>query len=321
MALQPQATHAAQRRDEILKLAEGRMHRAANRALRRFLRRVLAAIHAAPGLTASAEPLPQDPFTAAQAQIWWSEALGAEVLPVLESVWRAGYSDTSTTASSLDAVTKFLATVQDRLSPTHGPALPQDAFAKARLILTQEAAAGSSTNQVAQRLAAEFSWDDSATYWRKRKVDTLAKIDAILDPIGPPGDPARELARRTDPRVDALQALNAEATKHIDAVESTWQSRAKTIARTESTAAFNFGSLHAYAVEGVSCIKWVATHDNRTRESHRHADGEIVQVGHNFTVSDLGHGKTTQLRMPGDPTGPAWAVINCRCTTVAADCP
>jgi hypothetical protein len=58
--------------------------------------------------------------------------------------------------------------------------------------------------------------------------------------------------------------------------------------------------------------EWMATIDDRTRDSHIVLDGERVQVGESF------HAEGGDLRFPGDPQGPPEEVYNCRCTLVAA---
>lgn len=52
---------------------------------------------------------------------------------------------------------------------------------------------------------------------------------------------------------------------------------------------------------------WLSTIDSRTRPAHAAADGQRVPLRQPFTVGGA------QLMFPGDPTGPAAQVINCRC--------
>lgn len=95
--------------------------------------------------------------------------------------------------------------------------------------------------------------------------------------------------------------------------ETSWAHRAQTIARTETIGAYNGGHQAVWEVieeeTGESVEKaWLATIDPRTRDSHFRADGQRVPLGEQFRVG--GH----SLAFPGDPTGPASEVINCRCT-------
>lgn len=86
--------------------------------------------------------------------------------------------------------------------------------------------------------------------------------------------------------------------------------RAATVARTEIISASNAGALAEVRTLNPDASKeWMATKDSRTREWHREADGETVLLSGTFTVGP------DELDYPGDPTGSAANVINCRCTT------
>lgn len=90
--------------------------------------------------------------------------------------------------------------------------------------------------------------------------------------------------------------------------------RSETIARTETANAVNTGK-HEAAVESARRLdlvlkkRWVATLDDRTRESHAAANGSTRPLSEPFEMSS---GAT--LKHPGDPNGPASEVIRCRCT-------
>ena len=95
--------------------------------------------------------------------------------------------------------------------------------------------------------------------------------------------------------------------------------RARTIARTESHGARNVAAMttlqqfeSGYGIEpGVMRKQWQATEDERTRHTHHEADGQTVGFTEPFTVGG------SSLAFPGDPTGAAGEVINCRCATIA----
>lgn len=83
------------------------------------------------------------------------------------------------------------------------------------------------------------------------------------------------------------------------------------IARTETTR--NMGEARQSVMEqakdkGIKIKKkWLASKDDRTRSSHKHLDGEI---------RDLDKPYSNGLMFPGDPSGPADEVINCRCKQI-----
>lgn len=80
-------------------------------------------------------------------------------------------------------------------------------------------------------------------------------------------------------------------------------------ARTMVTGAENAGRLDSYenlAEQGVIQRKvWLATHDERVRESHAEIDGEEAEIDKAFSNG---------LMYPGDPSGDPSEVWNCRCS-------
>jgi len=84
--------------------------------------------------------------------------------------------------------------------------------------------------------------------------------------------------------------------------------RAITIAKTEmhtaSVKAIN-DSVEATRIDFKR--EWIATADESTREDHSEADGQTVAMDDEFFVGGEG------LKFPGDPSGSAENIINCRC--------
>ena len=84
------------------------------------------------------------------------------------------------------------------------------------------------------------------------------------------------------------------------------------IARTQTTRIENLARTDAYKVaekQGYKVFKqWVAVSDNRTRDAHKHADGQMVEINDPFVVGG------EKLMFPGDPNGSPENIINCRCT-------
>lgn len=83
-------------------------------------------------------------------------------------------------------------------------------------------------------------------------------------------------------------------------------------ARTAMTGAQNAGrmeTMHRAQNMGIRCQKqWLATLDGRTRDSHRHLDGQIRDIDEPFD-SELG-----KIMFPGDPDAEPGDIWNCRCT-------
>lgn len=86
--------------------------------------------------------------------------------------------------------------------------------------------------------------------------------------------------------------------------------RAAVIARTETHGAAQAGAHEAAKATGLELRKeWVAAEDERTRESHRLADGQTVGMDETFDVGGAA------MAYPGDPDAPAAEVVNCRCVS------
>ena len=89
------------------------------------------------------------------------------------------------------------------------------------------------------------------------------------------------------------------------------RNRAQTIARTEVISASNGSASLAAAqlpADVAAAQEWIATRDDRTRDGHDAADGQVVAIGQPFEVDG------ESLLYPGDPAGDGANTINCRCT-------
>ena len=85
--------------------------------------------------------------------------------------------------------------------------------------------------------------------------------------------------------------------------------RAVVIARTETIRASNFGAMEAGRRSGLSLNKeWIATADDRVRETHDAAHSQVVRMNEKFVVGGY------PCRFPADAMLPAHESIQCRCT-------
>lgn len=87
--------------------------------------------------------------------------------------------------------------------------------------------------------------------------------------------------------------------------------RAVTIARTEVISAYNGAAVMGASqlpADVIAAQEWIATRDGRVRPEHAAADGQVAPIGSGFSVAGV------SLGYPGDPSGPADQVVNCRCT-------
>lgn len=95
-------------------------------------------------------------------------------------------------------------------------------------------------------------------------------------------------------------------------LKSTNMNKMRMFARTAMTGAQNAGRQKQMedAIErGIDVRKqWIATLDDRTRDTHQALDGQIVAVSEAFHVGGA------RIRYPGDPNAAPAMVYNCRCT-------
>lgn len=307
--------------EDLRDSVEDSLYEAASAAMRNFLtetrRATFQAINAPEiSLTAASEGLP----TLGELTASWAQQVDAILVAAIEAafgrVWRRWTDqDLELFDPSLSAQQTYLSTVRNRIveGTFFGVTAPAEALDRIRVAMSNSVAEGWSIQQLAERIAVELDWAPSQTYWTAVKANGAEHIDAILDPLGPPGTPARETARENDPQVQYWRDQMNLATERLDAEESQWRTRSNLIARTESTGVANYGALQAMAYEGVAEKMWLATNDTRTRASHREADGEVVKLDGMFSVGGV------NLMFPGDPTAPVHEVANCRCTMIAGD--
>ncbi|MGA2556933.1 MAG: phage portal protein [Verrucomicrobiota bacterium] len=121
-----------------------------------------------------------------------------------------------------------------------------------------------------------------------------ASIQTVIHDGLQNGDPIKKIA-------DAVRAKFNQ----IDA------GRAKTIAMTETAAAYGTGRDEAMKSAGVENKQWLTSGNDNVREAHQDANGQIVPVEKAFEVGG------EDLRFPGDPDGSPENIINCHCVSIA----
>jgi Phage Mu protein F like protein len=109
------------------------------------------------------------------------------------------------------------------------------------------------------------------------------------------------------------------ASEIVAAVDGTSGARATALARTDLIGLAN-GASQAVATDTFvgrdDVLKvWLATEDDRTRDTHVDANGQEQQLNEYFDVGGY------PLMYPGDPDGPDEEVINCRCTQIYSGSP
>jgi RNA polymerase sigma factor (sigma-70 family) len=125
----------------------------------------------------------------------------------------------------------------------------------------------------------------------------------------------RRFDRTLQRAIDTGAPLSAEQIdRMVDAYQRRYIAlRAWTIARTEALRAVNHGNVAAARMQlaqmpDMTVIKrWIATKDERTRDTHRHLDGQAV-IGLDAPFAST---SGAMLRWPHDPDAPAAETVNC----------
>ena len=213
----------------------------------------------------------------------WREALAADIMPLIAQVYADGYAAESRTSA-------LTAAVMPNGEPAPGDYGPADHLATQYLQTVHNRMTGVA-DDVFRRVAAALEEGRQATF-------TLADGTTVV------GESIPDLAKR-------VQALLRDNT--------TWSGDAVRVARTEVIGANNagahaaaFGNAELLGASSTAVIKeWLNTSDHRTRPTHQDAGGQLV-LGLD-TPFQVG---ASTLQAPGDPSGPAGEVINCRCTAL-----
>lgn len=144
------------------------------------------------------------------------------------------------------------------------------------------------------KMLPEWKIDEEKDYiWNRQKVEN-AVTQGIIQ-----GESVDQIAQR----------LASE-------LKSTNTSKMRMFARTAMTGAQNAGrqkQMEDAVEKGIDISKqWIATLDDRTRDTHQKLDGQTVAVKESFHVGTK-HGEA-EIRYPGDPSASPELVYNCRCT-------
>ncbi len=158
------------------------------------------------------------------------------------------------------------------------------------------------------RMSTSFKQDESTEVVLDRILDEWVGTRSFTQASSISAS-SRQIAQRVLRESIAVGRSERETAQAIrDAVGGLSRSRALTIARTETHGAMMNAGAQSASEFGATRKQWVAIEDSRTRDTHRSADGQIVDLKGRFNVGGAA------LRFPGDPSaGAPGETINCRC--------
>ena len=196
------------------------------------------------------------------------------------------------------------------LDPFAGPAMDAHAREVEALLIRRNRATAEAWGKLVQR-DAKAAWTHERKGYAEdfeRWLETFLRTYTARKVVGI-AETTREEIRRSirQGQRDELGAMQIarlirQRTRVIGAA------RAMTIARTETGQMSNAATQAGADALNIEYVReWSAANSERTRESHRLADGQRRRPDEAFQVGGA------NLMHPGDPNGPAGEVINCRC--------
>ena len=146
-----------------------------------------------------------------------------------------------------------------------------------------------------------LEWRNVCNKYYERYVSLISKSDKA-------GYPSAEDWQKQH-SVDFAHWVQETTMGNIDTDHVFSADRIRDIARTETNAICDLATLDGFYREGYTKKKWSSFHDNKTRHSHKTADGQVQPLSKPFTVGD------SLLMFPHDSSLGASAeeIVNCRC--------
>lgn len=137
----------------------------------------------------------------------------------------------------------------------------------------------------------------------KQKV---SKVSGVVDTV------KRQMMRQIQQGYSSGETVRQIADR-IRSVFNMADGRARTIARTEVLGAANFGRTVQIDSSGFQQKRWFTALDERVRQTHGNMHGKTIKKGEMWQLPG------GSVRYPGDSSGPAAEVINCRCIEVVVE--
>ena len=161
-----------------------------------------------------------------------------------------------------------------------------------------------------------FNWQEvTANYLSQHTSGLITQIDETTKNIirdrltegYARGESIQDLARGIRQALGFDPNMSARSQRAVS-------SRARTVARTETLRAANYGRLEAYRQQAPGLVKgkkWLTALDGRQRQDHEDLNGTIVGIDEMFVIGGATAMAPTQFGVPEQD-------INCRCTILPA---
>lgn len=158
-------------------------------------------------------------------------------------------------------------------------------------------------NAAGQATAVELGTEDTYEPSEDAPKVIAATVRAIAEGFDARAGRLQQIISDADDAGDTIEQIADKVSKAFLSADTWSQASSRQI-----VGAMNAASLASAADAGAAAKRWLATDDERTRPTHRKAEGQVVPLDKPFHVGE------SDLAFPGDPTGLPQEWINCRCT-------
>ena len=167
-----------------------------------------------------------------------------------------------------------------------------------------------------QQLFDEIGVDDP---WKLPGTDSIKFLDARANLLAnAPDEIHAEVMQTIQDGLEHGETKKELMARISTAFEGIKQSRADTIANTETAAAFNYARDKAMRKAGVTHKKWLHSMSpliKEPRPTHLEADGQVRPLDEPFDIGGVA------MMHPGDESAPADEIINCSCVALPVEAP
>ncbi|MBT2226268.1 phage minor head protein [Nonomuraea sp. NEAU-A123] len=239
----------------------------------------------------------------------WSSGLERIVIPALEDLFAERFLAVArvATISAQPYREQYIADVFSRLK-----LFPSEQFEEIRPEIQEAISEGETPDGIRSRIEAILDFD--GTVGARGEQAETRRLQARINQI----ETRLDAGGITQDEEADLRAERSRLYPDLYASQRRWQWKARRITRTETVGAMNggayWGAVAKAEILGDTLYKqWLSTEDERTRLTHREADGQAQRLTSPYLVGGF------PLLFPGDPTGPGHETINCRCTSLFLD--
>jgi SPP1 gp7 family putative phage head morphogenesis protein len=164
-----------------------------------------------------------------------------------------------------------------------------------------------------QQLFAEIGQDDPFAFPPEEVLEYMRARENKLSDV--PQEVFNQLKESLEEGVTGGETTDQLADRVRSTFNDISKERARTIASTETAAAYGAGREEAMRSAGVEYKEWLTSGNDNVRATHAAANNQRVPIDEPFEVGG------EELMYPGDSNGSAENVINCHCVSVPKEKP